>query len=619
MNIVRILLCSIVVLFTISESSGTEDEVTKLYSTSVRLWQEGKLDSAFDLANQAFAGAGEINDSTLLAKCLNNLGLIYRSKGELPKAFLCYEQSLGILKSIQNQDLIPVAELNLGIAYKDQAIYDKSMFYLFDAANLFESSGRMNELASAYNSIAIVFRLEGEFEKSRIYNIKALNIWKESNYIKGIAKSYNNLGSVHKDLNQLDSALRCFGLSLEIKEKQNSPEQVANTLSNIAEIYRLKNDLNQAETYYNRALKIIQPTGNSLALAYIHKDLAELDFSRTLFKEAEVKSLISLKYAQQSQVSKLILECYELLANINSKKNNFQRAFEYSQKSIDLNAQILGEEKQKLLTQMEVKYETEKKQQEINSLNKEQEIIKTQVQLKDLQLKSKSQANRNLIVVLILLTLLFGSVVLFFRTKNKYLKRVDSILRELHHRVKNNFQVLLSIFNLQLNTIEDTNAKALIISNRNRLMAMMLIHNGLYLDQDATKVKIQYYIQNLIDNLLISFGINSESIAIEYQIPSSMEIDVDKSISLGLIINELATNSFKYAFNEENENPTLKIEIIKFNNGFQLSYEDNGPGLSTAGKKRTFGLKLIESQVKQLKGTMERVENGGLHYSMKFG
>ena len=191
-------------------------------------------------------------------------------------------------------------------------------------------------------------------------------------------------------------------------------------------------------------------------------------------------------------------------------------------------------------------------------------------------------------------------------------------MRELHHRVMNNFQVLSSMFQLQLNYLPRDGAYEAMLSNNDRISAMMLIHKDLYLENNITRVNMHDYITSLLQNLLAVHK-GARPIKVDYDIAQHIELDVEKAISLGLLTNELVTNALKYAFGAGNTEPRLEISFTLDSDGYYvLVIRDNGPGIQHEGSERSLGLKLADNMVKQLRGTMKREQDHGLCFEIRF-
>src|SRR5690625_930343 len=133
---------------------------------------------------------------------------------------------------------------------------------------------------------------------------------------------------------------------------------------------------------------------------------------------------------------------------------------------------------------------------------------------------------------------------------SKTLRKKDILLKEIHHRVKNNLQVISSLLSLQSRQLESPQAREAMQSSRNRIKSMALIHQKLYQDEDLIGVEIAEYIDKLMLSLVKSYQTSTENIEIKTDI-DSMKLEVDTIIPIGLIINELISNSFKYAFDAQ--------------------------------------------------------------------
>lgn len=201
---------------------------------------------------------------------------------------------------------------------------------------------------------------------------------------------------------------------------------------------------------------------------------------------------------------------------------------------------------------------------------------------------------------------------------NKTLKEKELLVKEVHHRVKNNFQVVSSLLELQSKGIEDKKALELANEGKNRVKSMALIHQKLY-QNDTGLVDFDEYIRQLVKELS---SLNTDGKEVETNIKSEhMFFDVDTAIPLGLIINEIITNSYKYAFSKDKSN-TLDISIQKDSDeDYTLTISDNGPGIDSSvelKKIKSLGLRLITRLVKQLQGTLEQTNSEGAKFIIHF-
>ncbi|WP_017293377.1 PAS domain S-box protein [Geminocystis herdmanii] len=189
----------------------------------------------------------------------------------------------------------------------------------------------------------------------------------------------------------------------------------------------------------------------------------------------------------------------------------------------------------------------------------------------------------------------------------KSLQEKEVLLKEIHHRVKNNLQVINSLLNLQSRSIEDKNIRLKFKESQTRIQSMALIHEHLYQSNNLSKIDLSIYIKELVNVLFSSYQINTLSIKVEMNIEQNLFLDIDSAVPCGLIINELITNVLKYAF-EDHQKGKLLIEINTDNDeNLVITIKDNGKGLPPEldwEKTTTLGLRLVKNLTNQLRGNI---------------
>jgi len=184
--------------------------------------------------------------------------------------------------------------------------------------------------------------------------------------------------------------------------------------------------------------------------------------------------------------------------------------------------------------------------------------------------------------------------------------------------VKNNLQVISALLSLQANLMDNNDARKAIEDSQLRVQTMGMIHKKLYGD-NITDIEMDTFVNELVDSILPVFGWANNSIIKEINV-TNHKLNVDKAVPIGLIINELLTNSCKYAFSNAH-NPCLKIGFCQNSDkSYVLSYFDNGSGFdpNSAKKGSSFGLKLIELQSRQLFAEYYWKNETGMQYNLKF-
>jgi two-component sensor histidine kinase len=202
------------------------------------------------------------------------------------------------------------------------------------------------------------------------------------------------------------------------------------------------------------------------------------------------------------------------------------------------------------------------------------------------------------------------------------LKEKENLLREIHHRVKNNMQIISSLLNLQSENIKDEKFLAMIKDSRNRINAMAFIHEMLYASVDFKYTNFNAYVQKLSHSLIGSYSKTMSDIQFSIKIEKSLHFDVDKMIPLGLILNEAITNSLKYAFPKKTAQKIITISLEgNQKNGYQLFIGDNGVGLPEKfdmKKHANLGMQLILLLSEQIDAKVQLLRSKGTVYKLEF-
>jgi two-component sensor histidine kinase len=201
----------------------------------------------------------------------------------------------------------------------------------------------------------------------------------------------------------------------------------------------------------------------------------------------------------------------------------------------------------------------------------------------------------------------------------------EALLREVHHRVKNNLQVISSLLRLQSTTIKDPFANQKFTESCNRIRAMAMVHEKLYLKEDFSNVDIKEYIESLLKYLESSYSVPGKKIKLVVEIAiRSSQFKIDEAIPLGLILNELLSNAYKYAFPDVGKG-TIRVALAESKDKagvtYKLEVSDDGCGLPqkvSMLNTATLGLQLVSLLTEQLAGKLKIVRKPGTWYSITF-
>lgn len=431
-----------------------------------------------------------------------------------------------------------------------------------------------------------------------------------------------------------EKAKKEFEKSAELFEKAGNKKQAAIALSKIGDIYNIQGLTEQSLTYYSmyfeKATEVNYDYGIMNALIqigsahYTEGSKKSLETAIPYLEDAlEIAYKLNYNY-QQLYCKKTLFEVYERLGD-------YENALAYHKQWLVLDDSISGLEKAKQIQALETQFETEKK--ELTIANQKSKL---------------SQSKRTQTFAYVGIGLLGIIAFLFYRTalirkknneklesRNREIesqkieieeknKQNEMLVREIHHRVKNNLQVISSLLNLQSMHIDDEAALGAVKEGQGRVKSMALLHQNLYQGDNLASIEMQEYVGLLLKSIGSTFGLRQKSedrIRLINKV-KKQELDVDHAIPLGLIINELVTNALKYAF-PDGRIGKIEVSLKRINEDGRicLQVSDDGIGISNARASEnstSFGTKLMKILTKKLKGEMEIVEENGTVTSVYF-
>lgn len=209
---------------------------------------------------------------------------------------------------------------------------------------------------------------------------------------------------------------------------------------------------------------------------------------------------------------------------------------------------------------------------------------------------------------------------LTIKEKEQLLIEKEQLLKEIHHRVKNNLQIVSSLLNLQSDNIVDEKYLELIKESQNRINSMALVHEMLYKSVDLSKVDLKEYIEILTGSVNMSYSTPTKAISFSNDIEAGIFLEVDMMIPIGLMLNEILSNSFKYAFPEK-EKGIISIKLKRDKNNIKMIVFDNGVGLKKnfdIKKQGSLGMQLIHMLGEQIDAGISVTSEKGTHYEINF-
>jgi two-component sensor histidine kinase len=416
------------------------------------------------------------------------------------------------------------------------------------------------------------------------------------------ANSNNYIARFYEDADQPGEAYKYIRENLEKFPYDNYPEyQYINT----GTAYRLLKKLNRPDEAL-KAADILLKLKDSLASDQQREKIIELEARyESEKKEKEIAVLNSENALHEANLLRE-LEIKKRLQAENAWKDS---AFEHEK------AYALLLSNENALKDLQLRKENELKA----ALNRENQLVLAQNNLKEAELIREKKVRWLLLGGALLLLLSAVTIAQLYRKqkiKNRLIQRqadeLEVLMKEIHHRVKNNMQIVSSLLDLQSNTIKDNQAAEAVKEGKNRVQSMAIIHQHLYQEGNIRGIKMDEYISTLTQNIFSSYNIDPENITLKTDI-QKLNLDVDTVIPLGLIINELVSNSLKYAFGNSIKG-IVSISLKEKNDCLELLVKDNGKGFPNGlnvHRNRSFGLQMITAFSQKLKARLDFYNDNG--------
>jgi two-component sensor histidine kinase len=495
------------------------------------------------------------------------------------------------------------------------------------AAQKYETIGKVEGTGMAYSQIGTIYLLQGNRELAISYMNKALSVHKEIGAYDSYADDLNNLGEIYRLNNQYWLALQNFTEAIAIFRKNNDSINIAYVSGNIGLVYAAINQMDSANFYLSAATEILNQKGDFYPIAVYLIEIANIYLKQGNSIEALEKAKEALALSERENFKEQNRDANKLLSDIYVRGNDYEKAFfalnEYykSRDSIS-NSKIVSD-----MAEMRTEYEVSKKETEIKGLQAVN-TLRNRISfglgigflLVTLLTIILVRMNKKVRITNRLLTIQKAEV----EQKNEIIRtsliEKETLLKEIHHRVKNNLQIISSLLNLQSQNVKNRKAIEAFSESQRRLHSIALVHQKLYQNDNLARINVKEYLEDLVETIHLSFYSKAKSISYHINI-ADVNLDVDTAVPLGLIINELVTNAYKYAFNTANEGTLTIVLNREEEHLYRLIVRDNGHGLPenlNMDETESLGLKLVSILVKQLEGTIKVKSNNGAEFSILF-
>ncbi len=555
-----------------------------------------------------------------LAKNLAGEALVWYSMGythhvnhELTKAENAYLKSISLSSEAgvkKTQHIYSV----LGNIYVFTGNLNLALKYELDALKIAESNKDTLELGDIHLYLGLIYeRLKDNTSALNHYQIACSRFEKDlNNHLKDFTYAIGNTAKM-LIANNPDSAIALLERTIIQYPQIANVEAYGQFPMRLMQAnMRLKN-IADAQRYCNELLVLNKKYNNP----GIYSAVIRFFINTKQYTNAEHYLELFHSQANSRGTKPLIADAYHFRYQIDSAKQNHKSALTNHLRYTALSAEILNEAKAKEIAALQVQYDTEQKEKDIL-------VLKQKGELQEAKLE-QSHLMRNITFAgaalsLFIAGLLFRQYKVKQNTNKKLahlLTEKEWLLKEVHHRVKNNLQTVVSLLESQARSLKDE-ALGAIQDSQNRVYAMSLIHKKLYQATDVASVNMKDYLPDLVQHLRDGL---SYSAKIRYSLEiESIELDVSQAVPVGLIINEAVTNSIKHAFPISNDSCQISISLTKsFDEKICLVIADNGVGMIGVNENsQSMGLRLMKGLTEDIDGTFTIQSQGGVSIKIEF-
>lgn len=571
-------------------------------------------------ADSAYKVYKQLNNRNGMGDALVRMGLARNAMGDYSDAIRDYQTALEHFRVLKNQGKEGKVLNNIGYSQMQMGKYPEAISNYLLSLDIRRKLNDSFGMAVCYTNVGIVFALKNDLAQAKDYFQKSVDIYRRLGDENMVNKNLLNLGGLYKEKQEYRKSIDMIRQVQPYYKKVGDKGEQARCMYILGGNYEGLKMYDSAYDMFQAALKIYTMLNDKKQITGTRLKLAGLYNKRNQSGLAIDESKNVLEMARSMNARLMEMQSYLEMAKGYANMGNYKEAYDFRLKYEALKDSIFNKENNNKIVELEARYQNKIRQQAIDSLTVNQHIA-------ELELKKKKTFNYFLTGILILLSLFSILVYNLYRrnvranrelkTKNKIiadaLGEKEILLREIHHRVKNNLQFIWSMFNLQARHVKDKEALNALTEGKNRVKTMALLHQKLYMHDNLTGIAMQDYVPGLISNIFETCRISQSDADLVTEIDPVI-LDIDTAIPIGLIMNELITNSLKHATGGQTR-PRIRIELVKTSDGgLKLLVMDNGPGLKKKqipDDPETFGLKLVKSLAKQIKAEVNWIMDNG--------
>lgn len=592
------------------------DKISTLNAISWH-YRQANTTKAMELAKSALKLSTEVNYLEGEALSLQSVGAVYEATSNFDSALLFFNKSLAIKQALGDTTDIAASLNNIAMVYDQLGKDEMALTNYFQALRMYEAVNDLFSEAMVLGNIGIVYKKQKDYAKVLTYYERALEIYENEQSVFGSSVVQGNIASILIILGNYNQAIEVAKKSLQGYESLGYSRLMAYPLGNLAIAYDSLKELSVARDYYKQALALHKNNNNTAEVAFTLKNLAGNELASGEYTRALAHATEAYHLASSAKATDVLMQALVIITRCEQQLGNYEKAFGYQQQYIDLRDKAFEEEKTKATLELEAKYETEKKDREL-------ELQRLSLVEKDLEIQKSRVAQLALGGALLLLFVL--GLLVRARTRLSYQRKLDQeklakqeeLLRAVISSVEgerkrfsedlhDSFGQLISVLKMNVDSLSAAPPSA--SADRQRMF-----------DQSVSVLNDMYgELKNVCFNLMpkaliqhgLPVGVNELVARINHTGKLRAEshfFDLDErlvdiqEISLYRIVQEWTNNILKYS-----DAKNLFIQITRDEEEITLTIEDDGMGFDDKILKmgQGNGWKNLQSRTNLMKGTID--------------
>lgn len=596
------------------KSSQSDSEKVVILNDLSWEWVSADINKSKTYANAALSIAVKTKFQAGIASSYNMLATAFDYAGEYDSSLVYFDKSLALRRKLKDKYGVANVLNNIGASFYFRSDFKNALFYYIEAEKIRSEINDLKGLSQSLNNIGLIQRYTGDYKQSVETYKKSMAIKEKLGDLSGKYNTCINLGAAYQNIAEYDSSILYSQHALKYANLLNDSVYISSAYINLAKAYNKLKQYKIAIEHLTNAERILSKTDNLHDRIYCLSTLGETYFAQGNYVSAIKYLELAREKSKLVQRNELLVSVMYTLSEAYKNTGNTHLAYNYLKEYIQLKDSAFALENEKNLRELKVQFETELKESELVMLRNEKVITQLSI--------DNERRNKQLLIAILLFVVIVTLLVvaaLFQKSKsNKQiskqkeiietsLREKEILLKEIHHRVKNNLQIITGVLELQESLHASESTKQIVEEAQGRIKTMALIHEMLYNSSDIEFIDFEKYVASLVNVIATGYSGSLHTIDTTFTV-SGVKFNIDTTIPLGLILNELISNSYKHVFSK-NKGNQLHISIKNEQADWVLTVYDNGPGFdATSVASSSFGLRLVRMLVRQLKGSIN-IEN----------